>query len=256
MNKMIHADEFRLRVLLTNICNKKCNFCLNDFQSKEGKKYASFMDVIDCIRAYGQYMKYLNEKSIITFSGGEPGLHPQLGTILTYAKYYCDVVKLVTNGTALNISYIPYVDSWHVGVTDKNEYICDFKKHVDKIVVQIVVTDDITIDELYDLANFYYNCGIKVKFFVDFFSKDKNTLLNKIEYMINVMPGTETRFTGKQINRGDACLGCNKDCVTLKALWYFPDGTSSTCPQGQKELFDDDSWDYTMEKAYELHKIK
>jgi len=63
-----------------------------------------------------------------------------------------------------------------------------------------------------------------------------------------------TRFTGQQLNRGKACLGCKKECVTLKALWYFPDGSSSTCPQNQRPKFDDDSWDETVEKAYNSHK--
>jgi len=71
---MIHRDEFRLRILLTNDCNKDCHFCLNDFQPK-GKTYVHAFDVIDCIRAYGQFMKSIKEKSIVTFAGGEPGLH-------------------------------------------------------------------------------------------------------------------------------------------------------------------------------------
>ena len=33
-NKLIHQDEFRLRILMTDGCNKNCSFCLNDFQKK------------------------------------------------------------------------------------------------------------------------------------------------------------------------------------------------------------------------------
>lgn len=35
-------------------------------------------------------------------------------------------------------------------------------------------------------------------------------------------------------NRGPLCHGCTKDCVTLKALWLFPNNTASGCPQHTK----------------------
>jgi len=249
-NKMIHSNEFRLRVLLTNACNKNCDFCLNDFQKKTPEEYANTFDLIDCIRAYGQFMKSINEKSIITFSGGEPGLHPNLETILPMAKYHCDVVKVVTNGTALRDYYDSFVDMWHVGVTEKLNKVLNFKN----ILVQIVVRKEMNIKELNNLVGFYRNHDIPVKLFVDFFEKDRENLYEKIEQVKQIYD-VETRFTGKQINRGAACQGCEKDCVTLKALWYFPDGTSSTCPQGVKPLYDDDSWDETMEKACAAHRI-
>ncbi|MFW6272886.1 MAG: hypothetical protein ACOC2U_03805 [bacterium] len=34
IDKQIHANEFKLRILVTNDCNKSCKFCLNDFQPK------------------------------------------------------------------------------------------------------------------------------------------------------------------------------------------------------------------------------
>lgn len=255
IDKMIHADEFRLRVLLTNQCDKNCEFCLNDFQSKKPKLFAFPFDLIDCIRAYGQFMKSIKEKSIVTFSGGEPGLHPNLNMILTHAKYYCHTVKVVTNGLAFNEIYLPYIDKWHIGVTNKNQDVIRIKELTDKISVQIVVTDSMTIEQLVDLVQFYRDEGIYVKLFVDFFSQNKDELRNKIEYIEDNFYGIDTRFTGNQINRGKACIGCERDCVTLKALWFFPDGSSSTCPQGMVPPYNDDSWDETMEKAYEAHKM-
>ena len=172
MDKMIHKNEFRLRVLLTNQCDKNCIFCLNDFQAK-GKKFASAFDVVDCLRAYGTFMKSIKQTPIVTFAGGEPGLHPMLNYILSHAKYYCHTVKVVTNGKAFYQCSLPYVDSWHVGVTDKNQKVIDFKKDFKKdITVQIVVTDQMTIVELIDMVSFYYAKDIKVKLFMDFFSQD------------------------------------------------------------------------------------
>ena len=247
MDKMIHSNEFRLRVLLTNGCNENCDFCLNDFQKKDPIEYAYTFDLLGCIRAYGQFMKSIEEKSIITFSGGEPGLHPNLDIILAHAKHYCDVVKVVTNGLALNENLYKFVDKWHIGVRGRRLFLPDLPN----MLVQMVVTDDMSQETINDIVTYYQKENIPVKLFVDFFSKDKQSLYKKI---FNC-PVQETRFTGHQINRGNACEGCKHDCVTLKALWYFPDGSSSTCPQGLKEPYDDDSWDETMEKAYAAHKI-
>lgn len=254
MNKMIHSDEFRLRILLTNACNKNCNFCLNDFQDKEPEQHANPLDVADCIRAYGQFMKSIKEKSIVTFSGGEPGIYPQLELVLPYAKAYCDEVKVVTNGTALKERYYQFVDKWHVGVTDRDSKVLEIPD--DKLVVQIVVTKDTDKDNLKNLVGFYrYYKSSSIKLFADFHEENRDEIYKKIDY-VSESYAISTRWTGIQINRGKVCDGCEKDCVTLKALWYFPDGTSSTCPQGEREFYFDNSWDETVEKAYEAHKIK
>lgn len=34
LDKQIHANELKLRLLMMDGCNKKCSFCLNDFQAK------------------------------------------------------------------------------------------------------------------------------------------------------------------------------------------------------------------------------
>ena len=256
-DKNIHRDEFRLRILLTNKCNKSCDFCLNDFQPKEPVSYAHPMDVVDCLRAYGTFMKSIKKKSIVTFSGGEPGIHTWLDYILRHAKYYCDVVKIVTNGEALHLDRDPFVDSWHIGVTDKDKHVVDFLEYLDNATVQIVVTEEGYYDDFIDLVKYYHQAGIKVKLFTDFYSSKQEKLSLKVESLVNHFEeGVSTRYTGKQENRGEACVGCEKRCVTLKALWMFPDGSSSTCPQGVCEKFDDDSWDETVEKAYKAHQYK
>ena len=41
IDPMIHANEFKLRLLLTDRCNRRCSFCLNDFQRKPGSEHLS-----------------------------------------------------------------------------------------------------------------------------------------------------------------------------------------------------------------------
>lgn len=252
MNKYIHRDEFRLRILLTNQCNKSCDFCLNDFQPKQPPMYANALNVIDCLKAYGSFMK---DKAIVTFSGGEPGIHPDLEICLKYARRYCKTIKVVTNGTALNPAYVPYVDFWHVGITEKESAVIEFLKYSKNIIVQIVVTEQRSIGEIAELIEYYSQSDIGVKLFTDFNSEKQDYLIDKIESLRNIFgkEKIQTRFTGKQINRGIACYGCTRKCITLKALWYFPDGTSSTCPQGIKEIFDNNDWDLIIQKAYKAH---
>ncbi len=254
IDKNIHRDEFRLRILLTNACNKDCSFCLNDFQPKKPLDYISMLDTMDCLRAYGSFMKYIKGKSIVTFSGGEPGIYPAKREVFASARHHCDVVKVVTNGAALIPNLCHYVDCWHVGVTDEDHRVIDFLQYSKDITVQIVVTDQGYHDDFVRLINYYHREDIKVKLFTDFNSNDQEFLAERVDNLARYFAeGVSTRFTGKQENRGKACRGCKKRCVTLKALWMFPDGSSSTCPQGVVDKFDDDSWDEIVEKAYNAH---
>jgi len=255
IDKMIHKDEFRLRMLLTNQCNKHCSFCLNDFQPKEPKAHIHRKTALECLKAYGNFMKSIGEKSIVTFSGGEPGIYNWLDLLLKHARYYCDVVKVVTNGTALKHKRDKYVDCWHVGVTYKDYKIKDFARSCTKnVIAQLVVTENTSYIHLMCVIRFYLNAGIKVKLFADFNSEKQEYLRERIESLIDHFgEGVYTRFTGEQKNRGAACTNCNRKCVTLKALWVFPDGSSSTCPQGHAELFKGEDWHRVIKKAYEAH---
>lgn len=253
-DKHIHKNEFRLRILLTNQCNKNCHFCLNDFQSKKPPLYLNTFFHLDCLRAYGQFMKSIGKTSIVTFSGGEPGIHPNLDLFLAHARHHCDVVKVVTNGTALNSKFCKFVDCWHVGVTDKDESVMNFLQHAKDITIQIVVTEQESTRSLINLIEYYHKAGLKVKLFTDFYSSHQDQLVKRVNQLADIfVDRISTRFTGKQENRGKVCNGCENKCVTLKALWIFSDGSSSACPQGKAEIYDNDSWDETVEKAYEAH---
>jgi hypothetical protein len=120
-------------------------------------------------------------------------------------------------------------------------------------------------ENLLELVTYYLYRDIPVKLFADFYAVDRDKVFDKIKEVMIQFPEVSSRFTGKQINRGAACAGCKKDCVTLKALWYFPDGTASTCPQGERPLYSTParlpairqfSWDETMRKAYDAHEVK
>jgi len=254
-DKKIHQHEFRLRLLLTNSCNKNCSFCLNDFQKKPSKsepvKFLNTFYAFEIIQSYCLFMKKMNLTPIITFSGGEPGFHPHLKLLCTVAKGYDSIVKVVTNGTALDNGC--YVDFWHIGVTEKID-LSGFRDL--NIKVQIVVTENITENELLSIVQFYVSQGIQIKLFRDFFSEDKS-LDDLIIKMYEKFPKfISSRFTGLQENRGRVCNGCTKKCITLKAMWVFPDGTAYTCPQGNLPLLNEDTWYDSIKTAYYGHLVE
>lgn len=77
--------------------------------------------------------------------------------------------------------------------------------------------------------------GIQVNFKVwaDYYKRNDEEYMAQYTNFIKRQPWILNR--GKNFiphNRGKLCEGCTKDCVTLKALWTFPDNTCSPCPQG------------------------
>jgi len=256
-DKQIHKDDFRLRLLLTNKCDKKCNHCLNDFQVK-GNDYLDFLLASQVINDYCLFMKKKGLIPQVELSGGEPGLHPNLDGMISFAHISGAFVKVNTNGLALHV--IPQeirdqVDCWHVGVTGCDDDILYDIEEVNG-QAQYVVTYDRVIFGLPAIAHFYRK--VPLKLFVDFYAdgSDKYEIENYIKLYSTMYPNIKSRYTGVQENRGTICKGCNRKCITLKAIWVFPDGTMSLCPQHQrkKHIINIDFMPDT-EMLYNQHKV-
>lgn len=232
-DKQIHKDDFRLRLLVTDSCNKDCYHCLNDFQPKPTNR-PKFLDPTVAKQIIKAYCLSTGSKAQVEISGGEPGIYPYLREILSYAKEFDAFVKMNTNGMAFAWDIEEFVDCWHIGVTKVDPSL--IKKIVEvKGQVQFVVTSK-TLNRIRFIVEFYSDYRIPVKLFADFFAhgEEKKEIENTIAAVIGLYPklNLTTRFTGVQENRGPWCDGCNKKCITLKALWVFPDGKVSPCPQG------------------------
>ncbi len=101
IDKQKHAHEFRLRILVTNECDKACDNCLNDFLEKPGEQlrgiatygvtamtsvlYIGPEVVYEAIDNYMAFCYVQRLTPIISFSGGEPALHPLLHQFLFHA---------------------------------------------------------------------------------------------------------------------------------------------------------------------------
>jgi hypothetical protein len=113
---------------------------------------------------------------------------------------------------------------------------------------------------------YYYQTASAIKIFIDFFDVSSlQSEYTKIEKLskIDKWNKLQFRYTGKQENRGPGCSGCIKNCVTLKAVWVFPDNTITPCPQKHKGTiyqYMDPSLYYNdipkaIQNCYQFHKV-
>lgn len=229
IDKHIHEKELKLRILVTNTCNNNCSFCLNDFQKKEPITFIDLQIVENVIAFYSNLFKEKYPLQVY-FSGGEPTLHNDLVDMMEFAKFARCKVILNTNGNFsedLEENLITYSDEIHFGTYSKS------KEHAKKVkrmngTIQCIFP---FVDESF--IEFYLNYGLNVKIFNDFNSNDSTKYIDFIEKLTNMfnLNLLSFRHTGIQENRGIGCNGCDKKCITLKAIWLFPDGGISACPQ-------------------------
>ena len=254
LDKMIHQKEFRLRIMLTDFCNMSCENCLNEFQPKgvmyKNANYASPGKVMILIRDYVSFCEGMNIKPVVSFTGGEPGFHPYFIQIIDYAKKFKNLkIQVNTNGIVDNLYWDRNgVDiRYHVG-PDLLNPIMEGQTAV------FVVKEPSTINEVIDFLTPFHLGGMKIKTFADFHSREHflDTIYPYMIEEINKCFPVSGRFTGKQINRGDGCYNCEKRCITLKALWMFPDNTYSPCPQ-RRLFFKKILTPETMFSAYNFH---
>lgn len=108
MNKNRFSNLQHLNLILTNACNKKCDYCYE----QHGKLYENF--TVDSLKEAYDFLIGANvhEEKYFQFFGGEPLL--QKGLILAFLKKYGsefdrhpDVkISMITNGTLLTESFI------------------------------------------------------------------------------------------------------------------------------------------------------
>jgi len=254
INKQIHSHEIKLRLLLTNECNRHCNFCLNDFQEKSPIQYLDYSKAFDSIVYYSDFFNYKVPLQVY-LSGGEPTLHPDYLKILELSKKFNCRTTLCSNG--YNLKGREFIDCLHIGTyEDRNNISVKFNGDVQCVYSKrnpYVTTDFI---------KYFLSKKIKVKVFSDFFEEDLSDYYKFMEESYHYF-GPELlnfRFTGVQENRGIGCKSCNKRCITLKAIWVFPDGGISACPQLYK--FDKEyptsyiEWIDLYSRIYDFHKLQ
>ncbi|RLG68166.1 MAG: hypothetical protein DRO11_09375 [Methanobacteriota archaeon] len=245
IDKQKHRNEFRLRILLTNKCDKNCDNCLNDFQNKG----SNFIDPYFTKKHIDEYVQLCKDKEIqpiISLSGGEPGLHKEFAKIYHFASRSGARVQINTNGlidSHVFDSYGPDI-RYHMGHELRNTV-------VPGQTAVIVVSESYSYEETKAFIKIFHDGGMKIKTFADYYSSEnfRVTVYPKMLLKLSECFSLNGRHTGVQENRGSGCTGCNKDCVTLKALWLFPNNTSNYCPQMDKTV------NISVEEAYYKHLV-
>lgn len=265
MDKQIHRDEFRLRLLITNTCNRNCYHCLNDFQDKEPPQFLPTDMARVSISEYEYLCTDLSLIPTVSFSGGEPTLHRDFSDILLWADRNTGCrLQVNTNGLRMYDVYRATMSpqiSWRFGTDICDSRLLQIAKSVDGII-QIVMTDKNAEDVLH-IVRYYYDKGLRVKLFIDMFGtaelKHRYETIDELKDIIG-LDNLQFRYTGIQENRGAGCLGCKKDCITLKAAWVFPDGSITPCPQKHKgKVYSMNTLSdlkIALRECYKFHKVK
>jgi len=84
----------RIYVEITNICNLKCEFCINDTRKKEFMDIKKFKVIISKIKDYTNL--------VMLHIKGEPLMHPKLEEILDVCFNNHILVNITTNATLLD----------------------------------------------------------------------------------------------------------------------------------------------------------
>jgi len=234
IDRQIHANELKLRLLLTNYCNLNCPFCLNDFQEKG----STFLDTSIAEMAIAEYCNAFQGvyPLQVYYSGGEPSQHPNLSYLMKIASSLGCYVTLNTNGRFSNKiedELTKYANQVHFGTYKKSiEHALRIKRM--KGTLQCIFSTRYPyVNEQF--IDFYAKYDIPIKIFRDFFEDGYDRYEQMAEDLVKRFPEIQLSFrhTGIQENRGPGCDNCQKTCITLKAAWIFPNGGTSPCPQAQ-----------------------
>lgn len=95
----IHAPE-QITIIVTDICNLRCKMCQYAYSDSPG--YQLNRDGHMPLHLFAKIMDELTGFPILSFTGGEPLLHPQIGEFISRAKLRGLVTTLTTNGWMLS----------------------------------------------------------------------------------------------------------------------------------------------------------
>ena len=255
-HKDLHKNSFKLRILTTNTCNLKCSYCLNDFQPlprcEQEEKYISPDFVQKVLWAYQNICNRYSIFPEIYFSGGESTIHPAyLDLVDMVAKLECKKkFVLCTNGLKFQQSDILHslgkFTELHISLhrsstfQDQIEHIArllpllDSSSILQQVVFDAVLVDNLgckfgltggEIDQAWNrIQDNLFPGDVKFKVWCDYWRTSDPSYMEYYRWFIDEHPWILNRGKDfKPQNRGKFCKGCDNNCVTLKAIWAFPD---------------------------------
>lgn len=136
---LTHKYSRKIRLLLTNRCERNCSFCHNEGMAKEQQQY---MDINQISAYFGEFKKISNR---IVLTGGEPLLFSQLHRLVYELEEYGFDITIDTAISKLSgyYSLLYRVKDIHISFLDYNN--CnDFIKDIEELLnnvpsVQVVI---------------------------------------------------------------------------------------------------------------------
>ncbi len=143
-------------------CNYRCRYCYQTFSNNQ--------EWINDPNISKQIIKVIKDGGIykLTFSGGEPTLHPYITKLIKYAKSIGLTTSIVTNGSKIDYSFMKkvksYLDIIAISINSSKEHIelalgCGQGKHVSMAL---------------DVCDLIHKYGIRLKL---------NTIVSRMNYM-------------------------------------------------------------------------
>jgi len=94
---------FNVQLVVTRQCNLSCSYCNEYNKDSQHVSFGTLKERIDKLHALGTFS--------LTFTGGEPLLHPDIFKIVSYAKKRIPWVTVITNAYLLNEEKIRVLNS-------------------------------------------------------------------------------------------------------------------------------------------------
>lgn len=152
----------KVYIEITNSCNLKCDFCIQNKGSKKFMTIDEFTAILDKLNGYTKYLYF----HIL----GEPLLHPQVRSLIKFAHDSGFYVNITTNGylisrirnvsniRQLNISLHSYDEKYHIALEDYMNSIFEVVDELKDTYVsyRLWVKNDHT-EEILKLLNKHYN---------------------------------------------------------------------------------------------------
>ena len=92
-----------VEIHLTNRCNIKCHYCM--FKDRHDNLQMSHVDALSVIRELAD----MNVKAVTFSGGGEPTIHSNLNSVVSFTKHLGMDAGLITNGVVLDTFVLNYL---------------------------------------------------------------------------------------------------------------------------------------------------
>lgn len=198
---LVDFDDYLCATIFTSGCNFRCPFCHNaSLALNEDKNVIPFNDVL-------MFLKERKGKlDAVTYTGGEPTLHPNLKEELKEIKKLGYLIKLDTNGSNPKLLK-ELIDEKLI------DYVAmDIKNSFDKYNVTIA-SFNIDLNKIKDSINIIMSSGIDYEFRTTIIKEFHDT--NDIKEIAKMIKGAKRYRLQKYIDR-DSCIksgyhGINKN---------------------------------------------